>query len=412
MKKTFLQTSFYYFISISLCSTIFAIEPNQIMIIANSDCPESVSLANYYCRRRNVPTDNIFTIALGENLPTTISRPDYQNKLVIPLRARLYSQKFAGKIKCILTTYGVPLRVDKRPPLKNQQRNLRKLRELLEKEKAGNNTHKSPNNLPSKPPDTSKNHRIEYLQSRIDRIHGKETNASLDSELAMMLFDKYDLYRWQPNKLKKSGLLFDFKTLMVCRLDAPSPPIARSLIDKAINAEKHSLKGTAYIDSRGISGDGNPGSFARFDKSLRDLALLTASKTELPVRCEKTEKLFQKGQCPNTALYCGWYSLEKYIDAFDFVDGAVGYHISSLEAVDLRNQRSSQWCPAMLEDGITATIGAVAEPYLLAFPEPKDFFSELFDGSTLVEAFYRTKPCNSWQLVLIGDPLYKPFPSD
>jgi uncharacterized protein (TIGR03790 family) len=63
----------------------------------------------------------------------------------------------------------------------------------------------------------------------------------------------------------------------------------------------------------------------------------------------------------------------------------------------------------MLTDGITATIGAVAEPYLAAFPEPKRFFSELIRGRTLVEAYYRAKPYNSWQMVLIGDPLYRPF---
>jgi uncharacterized protein (TIGR03790 family) len=101
--------------------------------------------------------------------------------------------------------------------------------------------------------------------------------------------------------------------------------------------------------------------------------------------------------------------LKKYVDAFDFVDGAIGYHISSLEAVDLRNPNSSQWCPAMLKDGITATLGAVAEPYLHSFPEPKAFFIELFNGRCLVEAYYRTKPFNSWQFVLIGDPLYRPF---
>jgi hypothetical protein len=51
----------------------------------------------------------------------------------------------------------------------------------------------------------------------------------------------------------------------------------------------------------------------------------------------------------------------------------------------------------------------VTEPYLRTFPEPKAFFSELFSGRCLVEAFYRTKPFNSWQMVLLGDPLYRPF---
>ncbi|MHC4156432.1 MAG: hypothetical protein ACYST6_16135 [Planctomycetota bacterium] len=83
--------------------------------------------------------------------------------------------------------------------------------------------------------------------------------------------------------------------------------------------------------------------------------------------------------------------------------------VPSAEAADLRDPNSTHWCPAMLSDGVTVTLGAVAEPYLHAFPEPKALFLELFNGQCLVEAYYRTKPFNSWQLVLIGDPLYRPF---
>jgi uncharacterized protein (TIGR03790 family) len=130
----------------------------------------------------------------------------------------------------------------------------------------------------------------------------------------------------------------------------------------------------------------------------------------LSVREERTKALFQPGDCPRAALYCGWYSLAKYVDAFDFVPGAVGFHIASSEAVSLRQPDSGQWCPNLLKKGITATLGPVAEPYLAAFPQPDAFFSELFVGRCLVEAFYRTKRFNSWQMVLIGDPLYTPFP--
>jgi uncharacterized protein (TIGR03790 family) len=65
----------------------------------------------------------------------------------------------------------------------------------------------------------------------------------------------------------------------------------------------------------------------------------------------------------------------------------------------------------MLTHGVTATLGPVAEPYLSAFPNPKEFLLELLDGKTLVEAFFRTQPFCSWQMLLIGDPLYTPFPS-
>jgi uncharacterized protein (TIGR03790 family) len=225
----------------------------------------------------------------------------------------------------------------------------------------------------------------------------------------MVLFGDYELYRWQPNMLKNSVPGLSFKVLMVCRLDGPDEKIVKALVDKAIAAEETGLRGVAYIDSRGIADDKKPYSPGYFDQSLRDLAVFTRLRTGMAVKQERTGKLFAPGACPMTAIYCGWYSLKKYIDSFDFVDGAIGYHISSWEAVDLRDPNSSQWCPAMLADGITATLGAVAEPYLHSFPEPKAFFLELFNGHCLVEAYYRTKPFNSWQLVLIGDPLYRPF---
>jgi uncharacterized protein (TIGR03790 family) len=196
---------------------------------------------------------------------------------------------------------------------------------------------------------------------------------------------------------------------MISRLDGPTYEIAQGLVDKAIAAETQGLAGTAYFDSRGLlDKDG----YGYYDRSLRALAFLTQLRTALPVKEEHTQALFQPGDCPKTALYCGWYSLTKYIDAFEFVPGAVGYHIASLEAVSLRDPNSGQWCPNLLANGITATLGAVGEPYLAAFPEPKRFFAELFDGRCLVEAFYRTKAFNSWQMVLIGDPLYTPFPKD
>jgi uncharacterized protein (TIGR03790 family) len=251
--------------------------------------------------------------------------------------------------------------------------------------------------------------RLTQLQSEIDSVLGKETDASVDSELSMVLSGEYGLYRWQPNRLENSVLDLSFSTLMVSRLDGPGEGIAKSLVDKAMAAERATLKGVAYIDSRGIEKSRKSYSPGYFDQSLRDLAVLFKFRTSTTVKEERTEKLFEHGSCPRTAVYCGWYSLKKYVDAFDFVDGAIGYHISSWEAVDLRDPNSSQWCPAMLKDGVTATLGAVAEPYLHSFPEPKEFFLRLFNGRCLVEAYYQTKPFNSWQLVLIGDPLYRPF---
>jgi len=372
------------------CGVGFALEPDEVLVVANSDVAASVRIAQYYCAKRGVPVANILALPLGTSLGDTITRDNYEKQLAGPIRRKLSSAELAAKIRCLLTTYGVPIKVEGRGPLKGQEGKLKQLKELAKQKKK-----------------TSR--KLAQLQSQIDRIVGKETGASVDSELSMVLFSAYELYRWQPNMLKGGAPYWDFKTLMVCRLDGPDKKIVKALVDKAIAAEKTGLSGVAYIDSRGIADDKKPYSFGYFDQSLRDLAVFTRLRTEMAVKQERTEKLFASGACPGTAIYCGWYSLKKYIDAFDFVDGAIGYHISSLEAVDLRAPNSSQWCPAMLADGITATMGAVAEPYLHSFPEPKAFFLELFNGHCLVEAYYRTKPFNSWQLVLIGDPLYRPF---
>ena len=494
-----------------------ALEPNEILIVANSDVNASQLIADYYCLRRRVPKENVLTLPLGDLTSDTISRGDYNRKLAGPIRETLNSDTFSGKIKCLLTVYGVPIKVAGAGPMKGKEAQLQSLqiikkqkgRELSETveqvqllgraelltekrkdksvksllkelgeitetalkrigyvrvdseqkkqyeqwldfygrlygQRAAQRKTRNNLNLNFSIRGEDKNILNEYMQlleraeqnkwgveeklskgfyeilqkvrglvavleilnADIGRINGKETNASLDSELSMVLFDNYDLYRWRHNELKDLFLRLNTKTIMVCRLDGPGAAIAKKLIDKAINAETNGLKGTAYFDSRGKT-DKERFSFGYYDRSIIAAATMVERRTSLVVVQEKTSALFGPGQCPQTALYCGWYSLKKYIDAFDFVEGAVGFHIASFEAMDLRDSLSGQWCPAMLTDGITATLGPVAEPYLHSFPEPKLFFEELLNGRCLVEAFYRTKPFNSWQMVLIGDPLYK-----
>ena len=130
----------------------------------------------------------------------------------------------------------------------------------------------------------------------------------------------------------------------------------------------------------------------------------------MPVVLDSQEKLFQPGQCPNAACYCGWYSLANYVDAFTWKRGAVGYHIASQECESLKGNGRRFWCKAMLQDGVAATIGPVGEPYVQAFPPPDFFFGLLIDGRlTMAECYALSNPFWSWQMVLIGDPLYRPF---
>jgi uncharacterized protein (TIGR03790 family) len=245
-----------------------------------------------------------------------------------------------------------------------------------------------------------------YLQTQIDRLAGRESLAAVDSELSMVLYEDYELCQWQPNELKDRVFMMGSKTMMVSRLDGPSAQIAKGLVDKSMTAEKNGVKGKAYFDQRLAPDTKEQYWMALYDNSVAEAAETVKNRTGWKTELESTPALFKEGQCPDTALYCGWYSLRKYIPSFTFVTGAIGYHIASFEAIHIRDANNSEWCANLLKNGITATLGPVAEPYLHAFPEPKAFFSELLDGSCLVEAYYRTLPFNSWQIMLIGDPLY------
>jgi hypothetical protein len=198
--------------------------------------------------------------------------------------------------------------------------------------------------------------------------------------------------------------------MMVSRLDAPTPPLAMSLVDRAMETEQRGLTGKAYVDSRGIQPDGTVG-YGYYDQGLRDLADLMRNHTPYPVVLEDTERRFsQHGEAPDVAIYAGWYKLRSYEDAFTFNPGAIGYHIASGEAVSIHDPNEAGWCKNALERGITVTLGPTGEPYVDAFPLPNEFFALMMTGRyTLVESYALTTRYVSWRMVLFGDPLYNPW---
>ncbi|NQU74952.1 MAG: TIGR03790 family protein, partial [Planctomycetes bacterium] len=168
--------------------------------------------------------------------------------------------------------------------------------------------------------------------------------------------------------------------------------------------------GTFYIDAGGRP-PGDAGKRYDDDHLIR-LAEMFRSKTDIPVKLDISQEVFASGTCPDAALYVGWYSLKQYVPAFKWNRGAVGFHIASWEAVNLRDPKSSEWVPRMLDRGnrVAATLGSVEEPFLSAFPFAEDFFPMLVSGKlTVCETYWRTVPNVSWRMMLIADPLYNPF---
>jgi len=257
----------------------------------------------------------------------------------------------------------------------------------------------------------------EVMDSEIKYFETKQTGAATDSELALLWWDYYPRTQMQPNPLnyKSHQLSGGAPTLMVSRLDGPDPATVSRMMRDSVAVEAQGLVGQVALDARGMSPthltnpDGSPDALGAVDQKIRDLADELRQKTKLQVTLDNNPEVFPPHSVKNVALYCGWYSVNHYVPGCDFVRGAVGFHIASYEMVTLHDP-NSRWVSGLLKDGVVATLGPVAEPYVGAFPDPTAFFPLLLTGKlTMAEVYWRTTPVASWMISFIGDPLYTPY---
>ena len=236
------------------------------------------------------------------------------------------------------------------------------------------------------------------------RLAPPDADASVDSELALLPTAMHELSGPLDNPIywRRGANIDAAPVVMTARIDGPTAADARRMIETSLQAEKTGLKGNFYIDAGGKA--------PQYDELLLQLAGQLTTQGKFPVVLDKKETVMAADTAPDAAMYIGWYSLQKYVPAFKWLPGSVGWHIASWEAQHLRDPNSEEWCVKMIQNGVAATIGATNEPYLHAFPMPQEFFPMLMTGKwTLAECYWRTSPTISWRMTLIGDPLYNPF---
>ena len=389
-----------------------AIEPTQVWLIVNKNVPESRQVADHYIAKRGVPKGNVVVL----DLPKTedITRADYDAKLAGPLRETLKSHKENAKV--LLTTFGVPLRVGQVPPSAEEKKAIDKLRPEIDA--ARKKLAELEKKKEAKEVVTAARNELERLRKREYELSHGETQASVDSELMLLWWSKYELLRWVPNPLNFQASENYRKSMpaavMTCRLDAPTAAIAMRLVDDALAAETKGLSGNVVIDARGIpfdpKGKTDTGyGYGGYDESFREAAKLLES-AGMKVMLDQKNEVLPAHSARDVALYAGWYSHGKFIDCCDYVPGAIAWHLASSECNTLHRPDAKVWCPNLLKKGACATLGPVSEPYTIGFPKPAEFFGFLATGEyTLVECYAKTVPLCSWMTVLIGDPLYNPF---
>ncbi len=388
-----------------------ALTPRGLLVIANDGVPESVSLARYYMKKRNIPPENLLLLRTAS--AEQISRTEYDREIATPVREYLASHDPDGKrLACLVLIYGVPLRVLPRPMTDEEEKHreaLKKRAEEVARELKGLSKGEEERRKLLQEGEAA-------LLRKIRETDHSEEGAAVDSELALVMEKPYDLRGWLPNRYflgfrdkKIDGM--PKRVILVSRLDGPSEAVVRRIIDDSIAAEQDGLKGIAYFDARWPERkEKDPSPYTAYDRAIHNAARIVKASGIMPVVLDERETVLQPGEAPNAALYLGWYSLGKYVDAFTWAKGAVGFHVASTECATLRNRASTVWCKMMLEKGVAATLGPVAEPYLHAFPAPEIFFACLVGGRLArAECYALANPFWSWQMVLIGDPLYRPF---
>ena len=366
---------------------------NEVLVIYNAQMPASEAVARHYAQRRSVPDSQLLGLRLSDS--GTISRADYVSGIQEPVRKYLIEKGLAEWVP----DSSAPL-PGRKATARNRLRLIRsEIRYLLL-------CYGVPWYIPH---DSSMRSETEGIPAQFLR-----NDASVDDELALLpRLGFNDPIATSPNPIVGATNAAQIHpttgVFMVTRLDGPTPEIARGLVDKALEAESRGLWGHAYIDLRAITN----GPYWWGDRMITNAAV-AAKRLGFDTFVDNQPASLGVGYpLSQVALYIGWYDSGVtgpfYRASVEFLPGAFAYHLHSFSAANLRSA-SENWVGPLLARGATATMGCVAEPYLEFTPNPAMFLERWgYVGMTLGEAATAAHPVLSWQTVVVGDPLYRPF---
>ncbi len=131
---------------------------------------------------------------------------------------------------------------------------------------------------------------------------------------------------------------------------------------------------------------------------------------------EETGKRLETFEAGPASFYVGWYTLSSALNRGQnaWAAGAIAMEIHSASARDLKHtmrEKATQnsYAAFFASYGVAGTLGAFREPFLAAFPQPSEMLKSLASGLTWGEAYWSSVPQLNWQMLMLGDPLYRPF---
>ncbi len=337
----------------------------NVLVVVNGDSALSRSIGEYYARHRGVPIQNVCRIQAPDK--EEISRADYDRAVAAPIADCLRANGLTEKILYIVTTAGVPLKIQGAGGLSGDA--------------------------------ASVDSELALLYSD---IHGHP--HALAGHIRNPFFGARDRAFGHPQ----------FPIYLVTRLAGYGFADVKGIVDRALQAVN---RGKFVIDLKSI--DDTPG-----NDWLRDAAILLPK--ERVVFDESRTVLY--GQT-DVIGYASWGSndpnrKQRFVH-FQWLPGAImteyvstnartferppaSWNLSTWSAQDqkLWFDGSPQTMTAdYIQDGATGASGHVYEPYLGLTPRPDYLLPAYYGGRNLAESYYLAIPGLSWQNIVIGDPL-------
>ncbi len=366
---------------------------DEVVVVYNSRMPESKAVAYHYAAMRQVPPGQIFGFELTTN--EIISREDFTEQLQKPLAEKLEASKLwrfgmvnvpatnghpasheervvASRIRYAALCYGVPLKI-------------------------------APSSL------------LEEVTMKITNDQLRRNEAAVDSELAWLPLVKTKVSLTGPlanpfyGVTNRTLLNCTNGILLVSRLDGPTAEIANGLVDKAMDAESNGLWGRAYVDARGLAKTNSYFEGDQWMMTAAEICRLDGFDVAADTNAATFPATFPMSQI---AIYAGWYNGTAdgpfLAPKMEFMPGAFAYHLYSFSADRLRGDLTVNWCGALLAKGATCTMGCVYEPYMQFTPNIAFFLFVWMNNFSFGEAAWASQRALSWQITVIGDPLYQP----
>ena len=338
--------------------------PSQVLVVVNERSETSMKIGEYYMEQRGIPEVNLCVIDCTTN--EEIDRNEFDSNIHDPIKEYLEETRLESRIKYIVTTYGVPLKIW----------------------------------------DTG--------------IGSWETYAcSVDSELIFLDYDHYETfaeiispYFTKNENLDRSEIPIYLVTRIASyNLDANSddlPDGVKSIIDKSLFPDD--IEGKFVLD---VAPEKDVGNYVHCNNWKRDAAAILTDMGAQVILDETSE--FLVGE-KDVIGYASWGSNdprrknhgEPY---FEWVNGAIATTNVSTNGrtFEYPPQYGQSMVADLIEEGISGACGNVYEPFIWAIPRPHILFPRYYSGYNLAESYYMSMEDISWMEVVVGDPLCAPF---